>query len=367
MVKLRTPRAPATAARWIEIDLGAVRAAGPRPDRAARHEDSASARAAAGSRVVQSEAGRGARCAPAAPRSSSWSIRTSGRPPRPGRARRLRRQGALREGDRGGAARRPGGRRRAQPQGHARRAARRPHASARFRPARTRATSCSTRARRRAATSCRAGARGGHVEPAAPRAAPRAPPGSPHRADPGQRGHAPRASSSDGAYDALILAAAGLERLGLSPSHATPLDPSTSSCPRWGRASSPSKRAKPTGNCLKLLRRRGRHSDAGWQALAERAFLPRLGAGCHTPWRATRASTADASSLTGLVASLDGATVLAGDGERAGLAGRRALGRDAGGRAPGRGARRRCSMRAAGDQVMAEAAAASRWPGGSSW
>ncbi len=47
--------------------------------------------------------------------------------------------------------------------------------------------------------------------------------------------------------------------------------------------------------------------------MAERAFLRRLGAGCHTPVAGHARLDGDAISIAGLVASLDGATVLTGE------------------------------------------------------
>jgi hydroxymethylbilane synthase len=62
-------------------------------------------------------------------------------------------------------------------------------------------------------------------------------------------------------------------------------------------------------------------------ALAERAFLARLEAGCHTPVAAHARLDGGTLVLTGVVSSPDGATALrasnrgpAGDGERLGVA-----------------------------------------------
>ena len=46
------------------------------------------------------------------------------------------------------------------------------------------------------------------------------------------------------------------------------------------------------------------------EALAERAFLRGLAAGCHTPVAGYACTEASALTLTGLVASLDGRTVI---------------------------------------------------------
>jgi hydroxymethylbilane synthase len=55
------------------------------------------------------------------------------------------------------------------------------------------------------------------------------------------------------------------------------------------------------------------HAGTRLQALAERAFLGRLGAGCHTPVAGHARLDGDAISIAGVVASLDGVTVLAGE------------------------------------------------------
>jgi len=55
------------------------------------------------------------------------------------------------------------------------------------------------------------------------------------------------------------------------------------------------------------------HAGTRMQALAERAFLRRLGAGCHTPVAGHARLDGDAISIAGLVASADGATVLSGE------------------------------------------------------
>jgi hydroxymethylbilane synthase len=58
------------------------------------------------------------------------------------------------------------------------------------------------------------------------------------------------------------------------------------------------------------LVRRLDHARTRIEALAERAFLSRLGAGCHTPVAGHAHLDGEALTLTGLVASVDGSTVL---------------------------------------------------------
>lgn len=128
-----------------------------------------------------------------------------------------------------------------------------------------------------------------------------------------------------GAYDALVMAAAGLKRLGLCPAHATPLDP-VEFVPAVGQGVLAVEARQADRELLEVLRAvddtRTRHA-----AQAERAFLARLGAGCHTPVAAHARLDGVSLLLTGVVSSPDGATVLRGsrggpavDGERLGVA-----------------------------------------------
>ena len=84
-----------------------------------------------------------------------------------------------------------------------------------------------------------------------------------------------------GAYDALIMAAAGLKRLGLSPPHATALDPAEF-VPAVGQGVLAVEARQADRELLELLRALD-DTRTRLAALAERAFLARLGAGCHTP------------------------------------------------------------------------------------
>jgi hydroxymethylbilane synthase len=116
------------------------------------------------------------------------------------------------------------------------------------------------------------------------------------------------AKLDSGAYDAIVLAHAGLVRLGLAPAH-TCLLPADDFVPAAGQGIIGLQAREhdcPTLEALALL------DDARTrrEAEAERAFLHRLGAGCHTPVAGHARLDGDALSLTGLVASLDATDVL---------------------------------------------------------
>lgn len=116
-----------------------------------------------------------------------------------------------------------------------------------------------------------------------------------------------------GAFDAVILAAAGLSRLGLTPSHVTAL-PVDVFVPAVGQG------------ILGVQARKDDHRTLAWlepldhpatraAALAERAFLARLGASCATPVSghaalALACGDAPVLSVTGVVISEDGRRVL---------------------------------------------------------
>jgi hydroxymethylbilane synthase len=113
-----------------------------------------------------------------------------------------------------------------------------------------------------------------------------------------------------GLYDALVLARAGLNRLGLWPGHASPLPPETF-IPAVGQGILGMEARADAGGLLELLQRVD-HTETRMQALAERSFLLGLGAGCHTPVAGWARMEGDAVVLTGLVASRDGDRVLRG-------------------------------------------------------
>jgi hydroxymethylbilane synthase len=116
------------------------------------------------------------------------------------------------------------------------------------------------------------------------------------------------AKLESGTYDAIVLARAGLKRLALTPVHALGLSVEEF-LPAVGQ-----------GTLALEVRARDRRSaellspldDARTrtEAEAERAFLHRLGAGCHTPVAGHARRDGETLHVTGLVASPDGATIL---------------------------------------------------------
>ena len=113
----------------------------------------------------------------------------------------------------------------------------------------------------------------------------------------------------DGQYDAIVLALAGLRRLGhtTARAHALPLDVFP---PAPGQGILGVEARADDRRVLELLRRVD-HTETRIQAEAERAFLLRLGAGCHTAVAGLARLDAGVLGLTGLIASVDGETVLA--------------------------------------------------------
>lgn len=114
----------------------------------------------------------------------------------------------------------------------------------------------------------------------------------------------------EGLCDALVMARAGLDRLGLKPEHAHTL-PVDEFLPAVGQGILGIEARAAESPLLEVLRGVD-HGQTRMQAMAERAFLRRLGAGCHTPVAAHARLDGDAIAIAGLVASLDGATVLEG-------------------------------------------------------
>ena len=115
----------------------------------------------------------------------------------------------------------------------------------------------------------------------------------------------------EGLCDGLVMARAGLERLGLKPEHAHVL-PVEEFLPAVGQGILGLEARTADTEVLEALRGVD-HTGTRMQALAERAFLRRLGAGCHTPVAGHARLDGDAILIAGLVASADGVTMLSGE------------------------------------------------------
>jgi hydroxymethylbilane synthase len=127
---------------------------------------------------------------------------------------------------------------------------------------------------------------------------------------------------AEGQYEALVLAAAGLDRLGLvgaggrlvSDGHsflARPI-PAAQMLPAVAQGTLAIECRADDAPTLALLATLD-HAPTRAAALAERAFLRRLEGGCQVPIAAHAALDGAGLTLHGLVASLDGATIVRGE------------------------------------------------------
>lgn len=114
-----------------------------------------------------------------------------------------------------------------------------------------------------------------------------------------------------GACEAIVLAAAGLARLGLTPRNTRPLAPDQF-MPAVGQGIMAVEARAGDRQILEILKGVD-HQETRWQAEAERAFLAHLGATCHTPVAAYCRAVGGELVLAGLVASVDGRQVLRGE------------------------------------------------------
>jgi hydroxymethylbilane synthase len=116
------------------------------------------------------------------------------------------------------------------------------------------------------------------------------------------------AKLASGQYDAIVVARAGLVRLGIAPAHAVAL-PVEDFLPAAGQGVIGLEARTGDVATVALLKR---VDDPGTraEAEAERGFLRRLGAGCHTPVASYARLLGAQLSLTALVADPDAATVL---------------------------------------------------------
>ncbi len=109
-------------------------------------------------------------------------------------------------------------------------------------------------------------------------------------------------------WDGVLLAAAGLTRLGLAPAHVQPLDPHVF-VPAVGQGVLAVESRADDRRVLALLGRLD-HAPTRACALAERACLARLGASCNSPVAAHALQDGTTLKMTALVASEDGRKVL---------------------------------------------------------
>jgi hydroxymethylbilane synthase len=113
---------------------------------------------------------------------------------------------------------------------------------------------------------------------------------------------------AEGRVDALVVARAGLARLGIEPPGAARLS-EDEFLPAAGQGILGVEAREDDRALLELLAALD-HTETRIQAEAERAFLLRLGAGCHTPVAGFARQDGSALGMSGLVASEDGRTVL---------------------------------------------------------
>jgi hydroxymethylbilane synthase len=109
---------------------------------------------------------------------------------------------------------------------------------------------------------------------------------------------------NEGSFDAIVLAAAGLIRLGLQAEVTEYLDPLTFTPAVGQGAVALQGRSDDTG--LATLLEPLDHADTHSAVLAERAFLVALGGGCRMPMGAHGVIAGNVLHVAGVVASVDG-------------------------------------------------------------
>lgn len=115
-----------------------------------------------------------------------------------------------------------------------------------------------------------------------------------------------------GGFDAIVLAAAGLRRLGVTPAHCTPLD-SERFVPAVGQGIIAIEARADDAATLSRLTRLD-HAPTRACALAERAYLALLGASCTTPVAAHARLDGATVRMTAIVADDDGRRILRSTG-----------------------------------------------------
>ena len=119
----------------------------------------------------------------------------------------------------------------------------------------------------------------------------------------------------DGQYDAIILAAAGLKRLGFASRIASLLDPEES-LPATGQGALALECRADRADVISALAPLA-DGKTTLATTAERAFARELSGSCHTPLAAHAVFRHDQLWLRGLVASRDGAEVMRGEASAA--------------------------------------------------
>ena len=108
--------------------------------------------------------------------------------------------------------------------------------------------------------------------------------------------------------DAIVLASAGLKRLGLADRISVHLDPSVM-LPAVGQGALCIEHRHQDPRITPLINQLN-HPDSRTAVTAERAFLQRLEGGCQVPMAAYAQIDGSRLSITGLVAEIDGRRLL---------------------------------------------------------
>ena len=114
----------------------------------------------------------------------------------------------------------------------------------------------------------------------------------------------------EGQYDAIVLAAAGLKRLGLAD-RIRELLPASIMCPAVGQGALAIE-TRMDGEALELVRQLD-HAESRIAITAERALLAALEGGCQVPVGGYATVNGSIVSLRAIVASPDGARVVRGE------------------------------------------------------
>ena len=117
----------------------------------------------------------------------------------------------------------------------------------------------------------------------------------------------------EGQYDAICLAVAGLNRLGLQENIAEILDPEWfTPDPGQGALAIETREAREETAEGRRLTGKLRHLDSWLATVAERSFLKAIGGSCKMPVGALATIKGNTMTLTGMVASPNGKTILRG-------------------------------------------------------